>query len=606
MNLEELTVDMLLEDDIYKYLLSIKDEIERTKIEIKIKNFAIKNGKGKSFDKLYKKFKTQEIKKRMSKSINKTNFPDQPLEIFCGEWIADCTISRMEFNPNTEKEVVREASRFPIMPVEVYENMDTGIEKVKIAYFNDSWKSLVAENLTISSQNKIVELANRGIKVTSGTSKYLVEYLHDCLTLNPTDIIPRYKSVSRMGWVENDFMPYDLNIKFDGEKENKHLYESITQKGDYKKWVNFIKPLRENLQFRLLLSSSFASVLLNVISALPFVFHLWGGTGTGKSVALMCAASVWGNPAMGKMTRTMNMTANSMLSVAAFLHDLPFIGDELQTIKTRWDNYDNLIMKITEGIDRGRMQYDKVQETKSWKCAFLFTGEEPCTKIESGGGVINRVIDVECTDVVVAEGNKTVNFISKNYGHAGKEFIKIIKNMDLIPRYEELFKEILEICDTTEKQALSMSIILLADEICSQYIFKDKPLQILDVKKYLASKSEVDIAERAYEYVISLIASHDINFSIDKFTGEYWGRIDGICVWFNKQILTKELNLVGFNFESVKKKWFEKGYIEKNSQGRYFHQRKINEVTTLYIKLILPSECTLTQQEIEEDNPFKE
>ena len=114
----------------------------------------------------------------------------------------------------------------------------------------------------------------------------------------------------------------------------------------------------------MMMAASFASPIIEKVNALPFVFHLWGGTGSGKSVALMAAMSVWGNPSMGKMVRTMNMTSNSMLSTAAFLKNIPFAGDELQTIKSKWDNYDKLIMCITEGVDRGRMSYDKKQRDK--------------------------------------------------------------------------------------------------------------------------------------------------------------------------------------------------------------------------------------------------
>jgi hypothetical protein len=36
-------------------------------------------------------------------------------------------------------------------------------------------------------------------------------------------------------------------------------------------------------------------------------------------------------------------------------------------------------MRVTEGIDRGRMKYDTKVAQKTWKNAFIFTGEEPCT-----------------------------------------------------------------------------------------------------------------------------------------------------------------------------------------------------------------------------------
>lgn len=59
------------------------------------------------------------------------------------------------------------------------------------------------------------------------------------------------------------------------------------------------------------MAASFASVLLEPLGCLSFVFHLWGGSGTGKTVGMMVAASVWGNPAEGALTRTLNSTPNA-------------------------------------------------------------------------------------------------------------------------------------------------------------------------------------------------------------------------------------------------------------------------------------------------------
>jgi hypothetical protein len=41
----------------------------------------------------------------------------------------------------------------------------------------------------------------------------------------------------------------------------------------------------------------------------------------------------------------------------------------------------------------------------------------------------------------------------------------------------------------------------------------------------------------------------------------------------------------GFEFDAVKRKWHENGYIEANSQGKFVHQRKIKSVTTSFVKL---------------------
>ncbi len=403
-------------------------------------------------------------------------------------------------------------------------------------------------------------------------------------------------------------MPYDSDIKFDGEKENKYIFDAVCQAGSYERWVEFIAPMRKNLYLRLAMAASFASVLIEKVNALPFVFHLWGGTGTGKTVGIMIAMSVWGNPRMGKMVRTMNMTANSMLATSAFLCNLPFAGDELQTIKSRWENYDSLIMKITEGIDRGRMSYDRNNELKTWKCSFLFTGEEPCTKDSSGGGVKNRVIEIECVDEVIdtLKGNDIISFINENYGYPGIKYIKgVKKEKNLQEQYAEIFNEIMNTCDTTEKQAMAMALMLLGDKLARKHIFRnDEELTIFDVMEILTSAKEVDISERAYDFVINLVAKNSNRFVDEGNNGEVWGKIDNEFILINKNVLVKEMSAEGFEFEAVKSKWADKGYLIKNKRNKLTHQTHCYGIKANYIKLKQKDDEEI-QLEICE-NPFED
>ena len=329
------------------------------------------------------------------------------------------------------------------------------------------------------------------------------------------------------------------------------------------------------------------------MSALPFVLHLWGGTGSGKTVAMMVAASVWGNPGMGKLVRTMNMTVNSMMSTASILRNLPFFGDELQTIKSRFENYDTLIMRVTEGLDRGRMTNATFQRQKSWLNSFVFTGEEPCTKSQSGGGVKNRVIEIECDQQIISNGNAVVNFISQHYGCAGKVFVDSLKGMNLANDYNEIMRLVLDVTDTTEKQAMAMALMLQADSIVSDVIF-GKPADILtpeDIVGFVKSKAEVDVSERAFNIIVDVIGAN-----ADKFDTEfdppsgyaYWGRRrpDGV-VMVNKTVLEQELDKNGFDYAALKKKWAEAGHLLKTKQGKFYGLYTLNRVRANYVALYI-------------------
>ena len=299
------------------------------------------------------------------------------------------------------------------------------------------------------------------------------------------------------------------------------IFRNVAQKGDFGVWKALCKDLRKNIPLRMMMVASFASVLLEPLRVLPFVLHLWGTTGTGKTVALMVAMSIWGDPKMGGLVKTMNMTKNAIMRNAAFLCSIPFAGDELQTIKDKWQgNFDQLIYQITEGVDRGRARaYGGVEDTKTWKNSFIFTGEEPITKVNSGGGSKNRVIEIAIDGPLIEDGHYVSSVVQEHYGYAGRKFVEYIQETDLnriTERYREIFEQLCKL-DTTDKQAMAMSCMLLADEIAVKLFFpEEQALQIGQVKQYLQSNYDVDVAERAYQQVLNWAAKNPVRFEDPK------------------------------------------------------------------------------------------
>lgn len=457
----------------------------------------------------------------------------------------------------TEKHI----THTPLFPAAYLENISEGVHKIKITYLhNGIQKNIICDKETVSNKSKIVALSNYGIGVTTANASALVNFFSEMEQING-NIIPHYKSVSHLGWTGDDFLPYGDSVKFDGETNNKSLYAAISQSGDFDEWVKYTHELRHNKYIRLIMAASFASPLIERVNTLPFVFHLWGSTGKGKTVALMVAMSIWGDPSTGKLTRTMNMTNAAMMDSVAFLRNLPFGGDELQTIKSNDMKYDKLIMQITEGIERGRMQYNKLLPSRSWHCAFLFTGEERCTNDFSGGGTQNRVIEVEADGDIVHDGNAVCNFINQNYGYAGKYFIDYVSKRDFRADYREIFNRMINECDTTAKQAMAASMLLLGDKIACECIYKDEtPLAPRDIAEYMKRDSDVDVATRAYDYLIDWIAINNSKFNPGEY-GERWGTIYNDTAYIIASVLKEALQEKGFSFDAVKKSWANDGLL---------------------------------------------
>lgn len=486
----------------------------------------------------------------------------------------------------------------PFLPTAILDNQDEAVQKVEVSLWErNRWKQTVVNREVLCNSSKVSALANMGFPVGSDNAKDVAKYFNSILA-EYDEKIPRHASRSVMGWAELDgqrvFMPYTDVLSFDGEDAYKHLYDSISTLGTVEEWTEFMRSVRsESLEMRLTMAASFASPLIELIGENPFILHLWAETGSGKTVALMTAMSIWGDPQNGKMLRSLNMTMNSMLSTAAFLNSIPFAGDELQTLKNRWSkSYDQIIMQLTEGVDRGRMQNDRLLRTKSWRNAFIFSGEEPIIKASSGGGAVNRVVQIEVDSErkLTKRGNEVANFVRKHYGAVGPVWTEFLRSEqdNLRDEYNMIFTEILNASDTTDKQAGAMAILFLADNLASQLFWpNERKLQIKDVVPYLASKKQVDITERAFDYVVGMISENVGNFQSG--AARQWGDISGDVVRINKTVLMRIMSEEGYDFDACKKKWAKDGKMMLTTGGKFAGFASVCGVKGQYVSIVLPT-----------------
>ena len=318
-------------------------------------------------------------------SDNVTRFEGQELELSCGEWEADERGVSI-WTPLGE----RFACPHPILPVLRLVNIDTGVEKVKLAFRKGKqWRHVIADKRTIASANSIVSLADSGIAVTSENARYLVQYLSDLENIN-YDMIPEMASVGRLGWIGgDDFSPYVKELVFDGDDCFRSYFESVSLAGKPECWMDFAKTLRKGggVPVRMILAASFASVLVKPVEALSFFVHLWGSeSGVGKTVGLMLAASVWGNPEMGRYIHSFNGTAVSQELSAGFVNSLPLILDEFQVLKDK-KAFEQSVYMLSEGVGKSRgAKQGGVQRLQTWRNCILTSGEMPITNFVTGAG----------------------------------------------------------------------------------------------------------------------------------------------------------------------------------------------------------------------------
>lgn len=485
---------------------------------------------------------------------NATQFDGQEIELFSGQYICDEYGVSMTDKYGYEQVVCRH----PIMPVQRLCNIDSGEERLKIAYKKGRvWRSIIVEKSVIASSSSILQLAANGIMVNSENAKALSTYLLEIEQLN-YEIIPEQKSVGRLGWLgEHGFSPFVDDLVFDGETNFRNIFNAVKMEGSRNAWLYAMQDLRkEKSPGRLFLAASFASAILEPCGLLPFFLHAWGGTETGKTVGLMIAASVWACPKMGEYITTFNSTLVGQEMTASFLNSLPMCIDELQIQSSAGiKDFDKIIYQLTEGVGRTRgAKYGGLQRTNKWKNCIITNGEQPISNANSGGGAVNRVIEFECAEKVYSDLVGICSVIQSNYGFAGREFVEYLQTDGAVERVnalqKEYYRELLK-SDSTDKQAASASAILAADHIATELIFKDgNNLTVDDLEKIMAKKSEVNANQRALEFIYELVERNPNKFKPNDFgdyQGEVWGKKECDCIYFIKSVFDREMSNAGFN-----------------------------------------------------------
>lgn len=550
----------------------------------------------KGFKTMYKKY--VESLKAQSGTIyidNVTNFTNQPLELNAGDWEAD---DSGIFKKNGYNDEV--ACPHPIMPVERLVNIDTGEEKLQLAFRKGTiWRKIIVSKTVLASSNKVTELAGSGIAVTSQNARAFIQYISDMENMNYY-LIPEKKSIGRFGYIPDEgFSPFVDGLIFDGDANFKAMFQTVRSRGSETKWLETAAEVREmSTTVKIILAASFASVLLEPLNCLPFFVHLWGvDSGTGKTVALMVAASVWGDPAVGAYVKTFDGTVVGMEKTAAFLNNLPFCLDELQLAKDSKGRTTFDVYKLAQGVGRTRgNRSGGVDLTPTWRNCILTTGESPLTGTASGAGAVNRVIDIECksAQAVIRDGMRISGAVKRNYGFAGRKFVERLYQPSVIDQVSERYRELFRILsdrDTTEKQAMAAAAIILADELACQWIFSgQQPLTIEQVSEFLASKAAVSAGDRGYKYLCDWVTQNS-----NKLCGrsenpniEVLGALEDGRAYIIRSVFERILQDAGYSTAAMISYLKQSNLIETRGRANTKGKR-INGIPTECFCLRLPS-----------------
>lgn len=624
--LSELTADEFNQPTLYEAIFGIKDDIMRQRIINDARDRAKKVKVTRTFDANIKAYsddiKTKSKKEKVTPiktdaEAYKTDFKELDVQLNCGSFIANDSGVTIK----TDKGDVTVCTH-PIWLSSILKNAETGEYKVKISYrVRNRLQAMTVEKKTISSKTKIIDLATSGIRVTDNNAQWLVKYLATLESQNE-ELITERLSTSKLGWVYNpttermDFLPYDSDIEIDSEQSIKPLLDSIKQVGSRDKYIEFMKEIRakKNTPLLINLAAALASVLIAPCGDLPFIVSLWGTTGIGKTVILQLCASLFGNPADGAYISDAKSTAVANEVRLSAHNSLPFLIDDLAQIKNTNDgDFSSLIYAWCSGHGKGRSDKQlNIKRTPTWLNCTITNGERSLVDESTQGGAINRVIDIQAGNKPIFdanEGNKTHNFVMKNYGHVGFEFVKYIqsiKNDDLINLRERYASDIRAVakamnCEKEEKQIIPMALILLADEIAEREIYKDgirlDPIKCVEMLK---NRGEVNEHKRAYERLMDEVTMNAKHFcsgkglAADNENLEYWGFREDGYVYFISGKLDDLLKKNGFQGRSFKA-WAKEEGLMLTDKSAYDKTIRIGELRRKFV--VIKENCVDDSEE---------
>ena len=327
----------------------------------------------------------------------------------------------------------------------------------------------------------IMALNDFNIPIANQYAKLASDYL---LLMNGSNKIPVLEEADRYGW-NNDyskFIPYTKDIEV--AEQMKTMNDKIESIGDYEQWKTAMHLFRQSPTHRFALACGFAAPLYKPLAERIPVFMFWGEKDAGKSISMESLTSIWGNPKA--FCHTPNDSPTYIYRKAAVYNNIPLVMDELGTILNNAEkikDFKSVIYQLTQGQDPGRARKEEreTREMNEWCTCIVVAGERGILSPEDFGGIQKRVVEIQISSELKKTNEKILSTVKKatekNYGHAGREYIKEIIPLISHGEIHELRQRVVEQIEKLAGEAKYyytdvVSVVLLADYLASIHIFE--------------------------------------------------------------------------------------------------------------------------------------
>lgn len=362
-------------------------------------------------------------------------------------------------------------------------NKDTDSESLKISYRHmGHWRDLVVPRSMAVNSRLVINLADRGLAVSSEGARYLAKYFDDYLYTNPS--IPIQQAVSRFGWRGKEFIFPGIcpEIEIDVDDiGSKHALKGFSPLGEIADWLNIANQVRNTSpNARFILSTGFATPLLKLLSQRNFIIHNHGDSQGGKTATLWMAMSIWGDPNL--IVSSFDNTPTSLERRASLFSDLPFGINEREVLnQIKKQDISAIIYMLAEGKGKGRGGKTGLQELNIWRTIVLTTGEGPLTSASSMDGFMTRTIEMEGGPL---SGNKDLarylyEFLPTCHGQAGIVFLQalmVAQRGEIVDYYRQAQGWLRQYyADRIDSHLDALACVMTADYLSNIWVFNTDP-----------------------------------------------------------------------------------------------------------------------------------
>lgn len=464
-----------------------------------------------------------------------SNLPEGVQNMYIGEgWIAtDDGVIKFEDSGRTVKKI--EACMYPILVSKLYRPLDNAASgatrRVEVHFGSEEgWQKATVEREVISNANKIISLSNMGAGVTSDNARQCVNFMASMMKESSRrGALKIVNTLNKLGWDKDfkNFLPYTTDdYVFERQDELPDMMAALSEQGNSKEWYEKFKEIRalNYMPFKLATAALLASVILPMLPKQDsFIANLYGGSGYGKSAMLSIVCTIFSNMdnKSGGIFLDSDNTQTSLELTCDTFNNFPVILDDVSKgDQDKKRKFQEAVMMIANGRGKNRATKDLKQRKRyTFSLTALVSSEQVITKDYTTNGSIYRVLPKQVEEYFPYLDKKKypnleniedlIWFFQNNYGHCGRDFVEQVKKLGqqkIMERNKKNLKKARKLAKENGRegrQATSIAILLTADEIATEFLFKDgqkfSDEELLDI---MVKPDEADQYMRFYYTVI--------------------------------------------------------------------------------------------------------